>query len=66
VFDDLAQKGGLFELAAVFADADAYQALRRVVSVFCRFWGMQQGMLPNFRAAILTDDEIARSLRQTG
>jgi AcrR family transcriptional regulator len=64
VFDDLAQKGGLFELAAVFTDPDARHALRRVVSVFCAFWAAHRTMLPNFRAAVLMDDEIAESLRQ--
>ena len=64
VFDDLAQRGGLFELAAVFSCADPGQALRSLVSVFCRFWAMHRTMLPNFRAAILADEEIAASLKQ--
>jgi AcrR family transcriptional regulator len=64
VFDDLAQRGGLFELAAVFSHADPDQALRLLVSVFCRFWAMHRTMLPNFRAAILADEQIAASLKQ--
>jgi AcrR family transcriptional regulator len=64
VFDDLAQRGGLFELAAVFSDPESEQALRRLVSVFCRFWATHLAMLPNFRAAILADEEIAASLRR--
>ncbi|HEY4038760.1 MAG TPA: TetR/AcrR family transcriptional regulator [Burkholderiaceae bacterium] len=64
VFDDLAQKGGLSELADVFADTDPRQALRRVVSVFCGFWASHRSMLPKFRATVLMDDEIAQTLRQ--
>jgi AcrR family transcriptional regulator len=64
VFDDLAQGGGLFELAAVFSDPDPDQALRLLVSVFCRFWATHRATLPNFRAAILADEDIAASLKQ--
>jgi len=64
VFDDLAQRGGLFELAAVFSHPDPDHALRLLVSVFCRFWGTHHAVLPNFRAAILADEEAAASLKQ--
>jgi AcrR family transcriptional regulator len=64
VFDDLAQRGGLFELADVFADADPRRAVHRVVSVFCGFWATHRSMLPKFRATVLMDDEIAQTLRQ--
>lgn len=64
VFDDLAQRGGLFELVAVFSHPDPDQALRLLVSAFCRFWATHRAMLPNLRAAILADEEIAASLRQ--
>jgi AcrR family transcriptional regulator len=64
VFDDLAQRGGLFELSAVFADPDPRRGLRRMVTVFCRFWAAHRSMLPKFRAVIQSDQEIADSLKQ--
>ncbi len=64
VFDDMAQRGGLFELQAVFAEADADQALRRFVSVFCHFWATHGAVMPKFHAVIKLDDEIATSLNE--
>lgn len=64
VFDDLARRGGLFELAAVFADPDPDRGIRRLVSVFCRFWTRHRSMLPKFRAVIESDAELAASLKQ--
>lgn len=64
VFDDLAQRGGLFELPAVFSNPDPDQGLRVMVSTFCRFWAMHRSMLPSFRAAVLADEELAASLTQ--
>jgi len=64
LFDELAQEGGLFELHAVFAQADVEQALRQFVSVFCRFWSRQGAVLPRFGAVARLDDEIAASLKQ--
>lgn len=64
VFDDMAQRGGLHELIAVFAEADADQALRRFVSVFCRFWAAHYTVMAKFRAVTKLDDEIAASLHQ--
>ena len=64
VFDDLAQRGGLFELPAVFSKSDPDQGLRLLVSTFCRFWTMHGTILPNFRGAILADAELTASLKQ--
>ena len=64
VFDDLAQRGGLYELPAVFSNPDPDQAVRLLVSTFCRFWTMHRAILPNFRAAIVADEELAASLKQ--
>jgi AcrR family transcriptional regulator len=62
VFDDLARRGGLSELPQVFAEADPDQAIRRFVSVFCRFWTAHAAMLPKFGAVTKLDDEVAASL----
>jgi AcrR family transcriptional regulator len=64
VFDDIAREGGLFELAAVMATADADIALRRFVSVFCRFWASNRSLMPKFHAVTQLDDDIAASLGQ--
>jgi AcrR family transcriptional regulator len=62
VFDDLAQRGGLSELPQVFAEADPDKAIRRFVTVFCRFWTAHATMLPKFSAVTKLDDEVAASL----
>ena len=65
VFDDIAQRGGLFAgLPAVFDEPDPRLALRRAVAVFCRFWSQHGTLLPKFGAVAKLDDEIAASLRQ--
>lgn len=62
VFDDLAQRGGLSELPQVFAEADPEKAIRRFVTVFCRFWTAHATMLPKFSAVTKLDDDVAASL----
>jgi AcrR family transcriptional regulator len=62
VFDDLAQRGGLSELPQVFAEADPDKAIRRFVTVFCRFWTAHATMLPKFSAVTKLDDDVAASL----
>jgi AcrR family transcriptional regulator len=62
VFDDLAQRGGLSELPPVFAESDPDKAMRRFVTVFCRFWAAHAGVLPKFSAVMKLDDDVAASL----
>lgn len=65
VFDDIAERGGLFrELPAAFAEADPEIALRRFVAVFCRFWTRHKSLMPTFHAVIKIDEEIATSLQR--
>src|SRR5882762_6014920 len=64
VFDDIAQRGGLLDLPAVFTEPDAGIAMRRFVSVFCRFWAAHSKVMPKFQAVIRLDDEMAASLMQ--
>lgn len=64
VFDDMARQGGLFELQSVFAEPDTCAALRRFVTVFCRFWASNGRIFPKFSAVGRLDDEIAQSLKQ--
>jgi AcrR family transcriptional regulator len=62
VFDDLAQRGGLSELPLVFAEGDPDKAMRRFVTVFCRFWAAHAALLPRFTAVTKLDDDVAASL----
>lgn len=63
-FDEMARRGGLHEIAEVFAEPDADAALRRLVGIFCRFWSMHGKVLPRFSALMRLDEEIAASLKQ--
>jgi AcrR family transcriptional regulator len=65
VFDDIAERGGLFtDLPPVFAEPDPHTALRRFVAVFCRFWTKHKSMMPTFHAVIKIDEDIAASLQR--
>jgi AcrR family transcriptional regulator len=64
VFDDIALRGGLFELRSVMADADAMSSLRRVVAVFCRFWASHDRVLAKLAGMTKLDRDIAASLKQ--
>jgi len=64
VFDDIAERGGLFELRSVLAEAHAMASLRRVVAVFCRFWASHDRVLAKFAGMTKLDRDIAASLKQ--
>jgi AcrR family transcriptional regulator len=64
VFDDIARRGGLFELRSVMADADAMSSLQRVVAVFCRFWASHDRALAKLAGMTKLDRDIAASLQQ--
>src|SRR5258706_14136257 len=50
VFDDMAQRGGLFELQAGFAERDGGQAFNRVGLVFFHLLATDCGGKPTFHA----------------
>jgi AcrR family transcriptional regulator len=64
VFDDIAERGGLFELRSVLADKDAMTSLRGVVAVFCRFWASHDRVLAKLAGMTKLDRDIAASLKQ--
>jgi len=64
VFDDIAERGGLFELRSVLAEAHAMASLRRVVAVFCRFWASHDRVLAKLAGMTKLDRDIAASLKQ--
>ena len=64
VFDDIAERGGLFELRSVLADTDAMSSLRGIVAVFCRFWASHDRALAKLAGMTKLDRDIAASLKQ--
>src|SRR3979490_1852158 len=62
VFDDIAERGGLTEIADAMAMPDPRAALDRLVEIFCAFWsrGPAAGRL---NEAMATDPEFAPGLR---
>ena len=64
VFDDMALRGGLFELPKVMTEADPLRALRRVVAVFCHFWGSHGSAYLTLSALTKLDEEIGAALKQ--
>jgi AcrR family transcriptional regulator len=64
VFDDMAREGGLFELSSVFVEPDIGEAIRRFVSVFCKFWALRRKPMPRLLALARLDDEFAESFHQ--
>ena len=64
IFDDIAQKGGLFELSQVFSEPDPEKSLRRAVAIFAKFWGVHTQTMPKFAAFSQLDDEVAALLSE--
>lgn len=64
VFDDMARRGGLFELPQVMAEADPLRALRRVVAVFCRFWASHGDAYLTLSALAKLDADIGATMKQ--
>jgi AcrR family transcriptional regulator len=64
VFDDMALRGGLFELPKVMTEADPLRALRRVVAVFCHFWASHGSAYLTLSALTKLDEEIGAALKQ--
>ncbi|RZN08992.1 TetR/AcrR family transcriptional regulator [Bradyrhizobium genosp. SA-3] len=61
VFDNIARRGGLFELTEVMAMADPRAALDRVVEIFCTFWG-HDAAVGGLNQDIATDPEFGEAL----
>lgn len=63
IFDDSARRGGLMEIPWVFEAPDVREALRRFVTLFCRFWATHAKMVPRVAAVARLDEEIGQSLK---
>jgi len=63
VFDDLAARGGMQQMATVFSRADPLEALDALVAVFGRFWASDRLALRRFRALAALDPELEPAVR---
>jgi AcrR family transcriptional regulator len=61
VFDDIAQRGGLTEIADAMAMPDSRAALDRLVEIFCAFWSRDPAV-GRLHEAMATDPEFAQAL----
>jgi len=61
VFDDIAQRGGLTEIADAMAMPDPHAALDRLVEIFCAFWSSDPAV-GRLHEAMATDPEFAQAL----
>jgi hypothetical protein len=64
VFDERAASGGLHRLREAMTEPDPMAALRRLVEIFCGFWGSDQASLGGLHAATSGDAEFEASLRE--
>ncbi|WGR95288.1 TetR/AcrR family transcriptional regulator [Bradyrhizobium sp. ISRA443] len=62
VFDEIAQAGGLHQLADAMAMADPRAALDRLVEIFCAFWS-RDSAVGRLHDAMVTDPEFAEAVR---
>jgi AcrR family transcriptional regulator len=59
VYDDLAQRGLVASLRAVFEAADALEALDELVAAFGRFWASDRLIMRRLRALAVLDPDFA-------
>lgn len=62
VFDELASRGGLHRIGAALADPDPMASLRRLIGIFCDFWGLDPGSMASLHGAASGDADFAESL----
>jgi AcrR family transcriptional regulator len=63
LFDDLAERGGMTSLPAVFSNPDPVGALDAFIAAFCRFWDSDRLVIRRLRAAAAVDPELDTALR---
>lgn len=63
VFDDLAGRGGMEGMPAVFTTPDALRALDLFIGVFCRFWATDPVVMRRLRGAGAVDPELGDGLQ---
>ena len=64
VFDERAERGGLFRIVEAMQDPDPQAALRRLIAIFCDFWSSDPGTMRLLHAAGASDAEFADSVHE--
>jgi AcrR family transcriptional regulator len=64
VFDERAERGGLFRIVEAMQDPDPQGALRRIIGIFCDFWSSDPGTMRLLHAAGASDAEFAESVHE--
>jgi len=64
LFDDLAARGGMQELAGAFQKAEPLDALAEFIRVFCRFWASDQVIFRRLRALAVLDAELEQLMTE--
>ena len=62
LFDDLARRGGMWELSQAFRQPDPEAALARFVTTFGRFWTVHRTLHRRLRALATLDPRLGRTL----
>ncbi|HVH68265.1 MAG TPA: helix-turn-helix domain-containing protein [Gemmatimonadales bacterium] len=63
LFDDLAARGGMWDLADAFGQRDPEEALARYIATFARFWAVHRALHRRLRALAALDAELDRALQ---
>jgi AcrR family transcriptional regulator len=61
LFDDVARRGGMFELGHAFHKEDALEALNMFVATFGRFWTVDRLLIRRLHAMITLDPEMGEA-----
>ena len=64
VFDERAERGGLFRIVEAMQDPDPQAALRRIIGIFCDFWSSDPGTMRLLHAAGASDAEFAENVHE--
>ena len=64
LFDSLALRGPLGQMADIFKQPDVFVALDEYVAIFGRFWTVNRRAHGRLRAAALHDDELAAAMER--
>ena len=64
VFDDWAQRGGVYRIAEAMANPDPRAGLARLVEVFCAFWDFDRKTFAGLLGAAAADTDLRESLHE--
>ena len=64
LYDDLAARGLSDDLSLLTADSDPFEALERLIEVFCHFWASDRLIVRRLRGILVIDREIEAGIRE--